>query len=115
MQFIFTTHSPLVVATLERANLYIVERQDNGYPGVARPIDETFGLTADQILRSEVFGLDSTRDPEFRERLTRISAEALSGKPGAALQLMREAAMGKGAAAVTESAPAWLKNLKSKA
>lgn len=113
LQFIFTTHSPLVVGTLERANLYFVERK-KGRPVLARPEAETFGLSADQILRSEMFGLDSTRDPDFRKHLLDLSRQASEGKEGATLRFMREAALGTAGATEeeTSSTPDWFRKIE---
>jgi energy-coupling factor transporter ATP-binding protein EcfA2 len=94
LQFIFTTHSPLIVGSLERANIYFV-----GGPSttdVMRPPEEVYGLSADQVLRSDVFGLDSTRDPEFQEQLDDLSRRVTAGEPGAARKLMHSAALGAG-------------------
>lgn len=110
LQFIFTTHSPLVVGTLERSNIFNVTRGRGGKPVIARPDEETLGLTADQILRSDVFNLDSTRDPDFRAELDQLSDDAGKGKPGAAIAFMRKAAIGAGDTSALASAPppAWL-------
>ncbi len=119
LQFIFTTHSPLVVGTLERANILTVDHGRNGAPVISRPDEETFGLSADQVLRSKAFGLTSTRDPEFSENLNRLSQAAQRGSKGAALQFMREAAIG-GAARVdapndgTPDPPDWMRQIASK-
>lgn len=99
LQFLFTTHSPLVVGTLERANIHVVERR-RGFPVVRRPDLEVFGLTADQILRSSLFGLDSTRDEGFKRRLDRLAINAQLGDAEAALLFMRGAS--RGAAAVAD-------------
>lgn len=111
IQFIFTTHSPLVAGTLERSNLYFVAQGRGGLPRIERPDEETFGLSADQILTSDVFGLDSTRDPEFRKTMDRLADAAESGVPGAALELMRKAALGAGDAPTPGPTPQWLKTL----
>lgn len=108
IQFIFTTHSPIVVGTLERANIYNVQRGRGGIPKVARPEEETFGLSADQVLRSEAFGLDSTRDPSFQRELRELSDRAGRGEKDAALQFMRQAAIGGGDLSGGGEAPDWL-------
>ena len=113
IQFIFTTHSPLVAGTLERANLYFVAPGKSGAPTITRPAEETFGLSADQILTSEVFGLDSTRDPEFRKEMDRVLEAAEAGEPGAVLELMRKAALGAGDAPAPGATPEWLKTLSA--
>jgi hypothetical protein len=111
IQFIFTTHSPIIVGTLERANIYNVRRGRGGLPIVERPEEETFGLSADQVLRTEVFGLDSTRDPEFQKKLHDLQQAAQRGEKGAALQFMREAAVGGGDVANVSDPPDWLVKL----
>ena len=103
VQFILTTHSPLVVGTLERANILTVERSQRGVPRVLRPTEETYGLTADQLLRSEMFGLDSTRDPEFKTELDRLSRKAATGDLDASIAFMNGVA--GGAAGVAEATP----------
>ena len=116
LQFIFTTHSPLVVGTLERMNIWVVERK-RGKPVIARPEQEVFGLSADQILRSDLFGLASTRDKGFARQLEALADEATLGDSKAALTLMRKAARGEGAVVDAsgpesrESAPGWLMKL----
>jgi AAA domain, putative AbiEii toxin, Type IV TA system/AAA domain len=118
LQFIITTHSPLVTGTLERANLIHVTRGTSGSPEVERPDEETYGLSADQILRTELFGLDSTRDPEFRAGLVESARDASSGKPDATLAFMRKAAIGMAGMMADEpekrETPEWLKKLAAK-
>ncbi|WP_024276983.1 ATP-binding protein [Xanthobacter sp. 126] len=115
IQFIFTTHSPLVVSTVERANIYNVEMAANATPKVSRPTEETLGLSADQILRSEVFGLDSTRDPEFTRKLQELSQAAQRGESGAALAYLRSASAGGGETAPESGdVPEWLKNFANR-
>lgn len=107
IQFVLTTHSPLVVGTLERANILTVERSPRGLPRVQRPSAETYGLTADQLLRSDMFGLDSTRDHEFKAELDKLSRAAATGDLQANIAFMQGVA--GGAAAVTQTAPPdWL-------
>lgn len=116
MQFVFTSHSPLVVGTLERANIYHVETNRLGRPVLRRPDEETYGLSADQILRSEIFGLESTRDPSFKAHLDALSGDAATGDRNAAMTFMRQVAQGKGAALASETpeAPEWVKRLAAR-
>ncbi|EIM30454.1 AAA family ATPase [Microvirga lotononidis] len=118
LQFIFTSHSPLVVGTLERANIIHVETGPRGHAIMKRPGEEVYGLTADQILRSEIFGLDSTRDPGFKAHLDNLASEAASGNREAARLFMRQAARGSAAAEAVSSdrpeMPEWLTSLASR-
>ena len=116
LQFIFTTHSPLVVGTLQRENLLLVTRDEAGFPMIERPAEETLGLSADQILRSEAFGLESTRDPQFRKELLAIEKQAVAGEPGAALEFMQKAAVGAGSleTIAPPDVPEWLQKMAKK-
>jgi hypothetical protein len=116
LQFIFTTHSPLVVGTLESANILTVERK-RGVPVIGRPDEEVFGLTADQILRSDLFGLPSTRDASFKRELDRLATAASQGDADAAMVFMRRASRGAGAAlpeGEEQQAPPWLRKMASR-
>jgi hypothetical protein len=118
LQFVFTSHSPIVVGTLERANIIRVESGRSGAPRLVRPDAELHGLSADQILRSDAFGLDSTRDPEFARELDRFSKDVVAGK-ASATDFMRLASRGKGAALGSEAPsaptmPDWVRKLAAK-
>jgi energy-coupling factor transporter ATP-binding protein EcfA2 len=120
LQFIFTTHSPLVVGTLQRENVLVVERK-RGFPVVSRPDEEVFGLTSDQILRSELFGLPSTRDAGFKRELDQLAHRAQGGDSEAAMLYMRRASRGAGAIEAEgadrsgeDHAPDWLRQLVAK-
>lgn len=114
LQFIFTSHSPLVVGSLERANIIHVETGINGTTKMLRPDEEIYGKTADQILRSDMFGLNSTRAPAFRAELDKLAEAATGGDRDAALDFMRQAARGSAATVAMRSPerremPNWLK------
>lgn len=105
LQFVFTSHSPLVVGTLRKENVFVLESEERG--GVRRTLlrpsdQEVFGLSSDQILTSGHFGLSSARDPGFTQRLREEARTADSGEPEDALRFMRLMALGAGG----ESAPA---------
>jgi len=62
VQFIATTHSPLVVAGLRREDVFIADRDERTKRATVVPSPIHFeGLRADQILTSPLFGLSSTR------------------------------------------------------
>lgn len=87
LQFVFTTHSPLVAGTLASTNLRVM-RQKGDRIVVELPGEEVYGRSADQILTSSTFGLESTRDPEFVVRLRAVSERAKEGDIEASLQLI---------------------------
>ena len=97
LQFLCTTHSPIVAGTVESANLLLVLPDGDTASLLTRPEVEVHGLTADQILTSSHFGLVSTRAPDFYEELQRVSRAVSRGEPGAAVQFMNMSSLGAGA------------------
>lgn len=58
-QFIATTHSPLVVQSLDEANVYVLNKEDSKYVSVSRMPNKTFkGWSVEEIL-NKVMGLKS--------------------------------------------------------
>ncbi len=116
LQFIFTTHSPLVVGSLEKENIWLVARRGR-QPALSRPDEEVYGLSADQILRSDLFGLSSTRNPAFSSELAALAKRIERGEPGAASLYMRKTARGEDAIEVQpetadlRSVPEWLRKI----
>ena len=102
LQFLCTTHSPIVAGTVESANLHLVLSDGDTASILERPELEIHGLTADQILTSSHFGLVSTRAPDFYRVLQKVSRDVSSGKPGAAARFMEMTSLGAGAAKIGE-------------
>ena len=100
LQFLCTTHSPIVAGTVESANLFLAIPDGETASVLVAPELEVHGLTADQILTSSHFGLASTRAPDFYEKLQRVSRDVSRGKPGAAARFMEMSSLGAGAARV---------------
>ena len=79
LQFILTSHSPILVGTLYRENVVVFD-QDNTEASIAAPVQrEVHGLNADQVLTSPAFGLSSSRAPGFVSELKKISTRAQAG------------------------------------
>jgi AAA15 family ATPase/GTPase len=95
LQFILTTHSPIVAASVEAANLFILEPGRNGTARLTRPDSEVYGLNAQQVLH-EVFGMDSTRAPDFDKKLKTLAKKSRGGDRAAAQALMQGLAYGAG-------------------
>lgn len=89
LQFVLTSHSPIVAGTLHAANLRLVEPDDDGASVVRRLEERVHGLNADQILLSSYFGLTSTRAPEAVNELRELSRQAGSGDRDAVRQFLR--------------------------
>lgn len=94
LQFVLSSHSPLVVSTLGPENILLMEREEPSperWPSI-RPLrlhESTFGLSADQLLASPYFGLPSSRAPEAERRLLELADMAAEGDDKAALQYLQ--------------------------
>ena len=94
LQFILTSHSPLIVGSLEWMNI-IVMKPAAGQSSRAERIEwPVHGLDADQVLLTDFFGMDSTRAPGKKRTLKELSLKASDGDTAAAKQLMVEMSRG---------------------
>jgi hypothetical protein len=93
VQFIFTTHSPLVVGSLTSQNLFLLAREDQATV-VKRLPELVHGKSAEQILLSPYFGLDTTRTQVTADQLDKLAAKAVSGDSAASLAYMQLLAQG---------------------
>lgn len=103
LQFIFTSHSPLVVGSVWQPNVFVIDVvNENGHRSSrARPCDEeTYGKSADQILTGGTFGLRSSRSEEFVATLEHQASAARAGDAEAAINFLRM--MSLGGAAIDE-------------
>ncbi len=98
IQFVVTSHSPLVASSLEPENILLMSA---GPKHSAKPIRferSIHGLDADQVLLTEYFGLKTTRAGEKPQRLKDLTLKARGGDAKAALQLLAELSSGQEAA-----------------
>ncbi len=70
MQFIATTHEPLCLRGLESNEVAVLKRV-GGQLELLEDVPSPSGLRVDQLLTSELFGLDSTIDPELDQKFQR--------------------------------------------
>jgi hypothetical protein len=110
VQFILTTHSPIVAGTLHAANIRTIQPGPAGASQILRLDERIHGLNADQILLSSYFGLRSTRAPEAVNTLRHLSRKARSGDEDAVLafleQLSRDTFTDEERAAMESTEPA---------
>lgn len=71
-QFIVTAHSPLIVQAAEDANIVLLRREGDSVK-IYNSMDKEVirGWRVDQILTSDLFGLDSARPPKYDKALER--------------------------------------------
>lgn len=63
-QFIATAHSPLVVQAVEDANLVLLKREGSRVV-IQNDLQAVKGWRVDQVLTSDLFGLESVRPPQY--------------------------------------------------
>lgn len=68
-QFIVTAHSPLVVQAAQDANIALLKRAENpdgdDYVEIHNDMEPVGNLRVDQILTSDLYGLESARPPQL--------------------------------------------------
>jgi predicted ATP-binding protein involved in virulence len=95
MQFVFTSHSPLVAGSLEWMNIITLKAGPKSNRTVAKRLKQSIhGLDADQILLSEFFGLKTTMATTKQRQLDDITARIRAGDANAPLQLIRQMSKG---------------------
>ncbi len=96
LQFIVTSHSAIVAGTVPNDALLVLNRSESGKITTARPEQSIYGLSADQILVSDHFGLETTRAPGPALELREISRKAMkghqSGDLGASIEYLKKVA-----------------------
>jgi hypothetical protein len=95
LQFILTSHSPLVAGSLEWMNITTLklDRRSNATRAHRFP-ESIHGLDADQVLISDFFGLTTTRAGSKARRLDDLTLRAALGDDRAAERLISEMAEG---------------------
>jgi hypothetical protein len=95
MQFIFTSHSPLVAGSLEWMNIITLKVNARTNRTRARRLKESIhGLDADQILLTDFFGLTTTRAASKAKELEKLRHRATLGDDAAKRDYIRSLAMG---------------------
>lgn len=94
IQFIFTSHSPLVVGSLEWMNIILMIPKAKQSCNPTRIKESIHGLDADQILLSKFFGMKSTRVRVKESQLQKLTKQARAGDVKAAKNLLHELSRG---------------------
>lgn len=84
LQFVFSTHSPIVAATLDAANIFVT--RDGKIEQYTEPIA---GKGIDATLTSPYFRLASPLSPEIERDLSKLAERAMEGDFEASLHYLR--------------------------
>lgn len=90
IQFVFTTHSPIVAGSLNKENIYVTDGDSSGASVVRQYDERIYGLDAEEVLLSSYFNLKTTRAASFTDELRELSTQAGHGDIRAALSLMEK-------------------------
>ena len=86
LQFILTTHSPLVAGTVHAANVRVI-----GKTGVYQFEERLHGLSVDQILSGPYFGYTKPRTDDSEKKLRKLLNGPIDqGNPDPALKFLKE-------------------------
>jgi hypothetical protein len=95
MQFIFTTHSPIVTGTLQAGNIVVCREERNKRMSVLKRIEaEVHGLNSEQVLLSSYFDLGTTRSPDALPVLAELERRAIEGDADATREYLRALSTG---------------------
>lgn len=89
LQFILTTHSPLVAASVGSESVFVMEPGDDGSTQVRQYEETIYGRDAQQVLLSPYFGLRTTRAPGAVDEMRELVRKLKPGRPDIALEVMR--------------------------
>ncbi|MEZ5329211.1 MAG: AAA family ATPase [Verrucomicrobiales bacterium] len=106
LQFVLTSHSPLVTGSLQRANLFVLTQDGNGTVSVQQLDEQVHGMTSEQVLLSSYFNLGSTRATSVTDEIAGLVSSANLENGSAALEAMKTLALaGTGGTNVGKRAP----------
>jgi hypothetical protein len=94
IQFIVTSHSPLIVGSLEWMNIIVMQPGPRQSSTTKRIEWAVHGLDADQVLLTDFFGMDSTRAPGKKRTLKDLTLKAREGDTEAAKELLKQMSRG---------------------
>lgn len=94
IQFIVTSHSPLIVGQLEWMNTIVMKPSSRQSSKAARIPWAVQGLDADQVLLTDFFGMASTRARGKRRTLKELTLRARSGDTQAAKEVLEQMSEG---------------------
>ena len=88
LQFVFTSHSPLVAGTMRKENVFITSSAEDGTATIKQLEERVYGRSAEQLLLSSYFGLTTTRPDAFQSEADALFRRAAEGEAEAALTFL---------------------------
>ncbi|MDC7788983.1 AAA family ATPase [Rhodoplanes sp. TEM] len=88
LQFVLTSHSPLVASTVRRENVFVTDTAEDGTATITQLQERVFGRSPEDLLLSSYFGLQTTRPEAFQDDARALFHRAASGDANAALDYL---------------------------
>ncbi|WP_428150912.1 AAA family ATPase [Brevundimonas sp.] len=98
LQFVFSSHSPLVASSVKRENIFITDRDGNGTAIVDQIDEHVYGQSVEHVLLSSYFGLTTTRASAFQTESEALFRRAANGEASAALEFLKKVTAPSGSA-----------------
>jgi len=95
LQFVFSTHSPIVAGTLTSQNIRVLVAAAGGSTDVKQYGERIHGLGAEQVLLSSYFDMKTTRAPDFEDELDALARRAAEGDGDSAIAYLQRLAGAK--------------------
>lgn len=93
IQWLCSTHSPLVAGSLEYENIFILEHVGPYTTGIRRPSDEFEGKSVEVVL-SQLFDVNQPRSPELQRQLSALAEKAMNGDIEASIEYLHRLSAG---------------------
>jgi len=90
LQFIMTTHSPLIAASVHHENIFVTRKAEDGSAKLSKLEEKTYGRSIGQLLMSSYFGLETIRPKSFEDTADVLFHEAAKGNGDAALEYLNQ-------------------------
>ena len=88
IQWLCSTHSPLVAGSLENENIFVLEDSAPFTSSIRRPSEVFEGKSVETVL-SELFGVHQPRSPELERQLEALAQRAGEGDINASIEYLR--------------------------
>lgn len=89
LQFLFSSHSPLVASSVKRENIFVTDRAENGTATISQIDEQVYGQSVEHVLLSSYFGLTTTRPQSFEREAEGLFKRAAEGDSSAAVEFLK--------------------------
>lgn len=89
LQFVFSSHSPLVATSVRRENIFVTGRGEDGTATIDQIDEQVYGQSVEHVLLSSYFGLTTTRPKSFEVEADGLFKRAAEGDSDAALEFLK--------------------------